>query len=48
VLLDDGTQVKGFIAEAWVGEAAAAGRADVADITHLGSWLEFLKTKESA
>ena len=41
--LEDGSQVKGFICEAWVGEAATAGQPNIVDITHLGSWLKFIE-----
>lgn len=43
--LDDGTQVKGFICEAWVAEAATNGDSRVEDITHLGSWLQYLSLR---
>lgn len=44
--IDDGTQVKGFICEAWVGEAAAANEPNVVDITHLGNWLTFAEQQQ--
>jgi allophanate hydrolase len=44
--IDDGTQVKGFICEAWVGEAAAAGEPNVVDISHLGNWLTFIEQQQ--
>ncbi|KAG7674755.1 hypothetical protein Ndes2526B_g05016 [Nannochloris sp. 'desiccata'] len=44
--IDDGTQVKGFICEAWVGEAAAANEPTVVDITHLGNWLAFIEQQQ--
>jgi allophanate hydrolase len=46
--LEDGSTVHGFICEAWVGEAAAAGHDNVRDITHLGSWRRFLEVKQDA
>jgi allophanate hydrolase len=45
VELDDGSQVKGFICEAWVAEAAKRGSDRVRDITPLGSWLTFLEER---
>ncbi len=38
VLLEDGSTVKGFMAEPYVVEAGAG----VTDITHLASWLSYL------
>jgi len=46
VELDDGSQVKGFICEGWVADAAKAGDPNVKDITALGSWLTFIEQQQ--
>ena len=46
VELDDGSEVKGFICEAWVAEAARRNSDRVADITDLGSWLTFIEKQQ--
>lgn len=46
VELDDGSEVKGFICEAWVAEAARRGSDRVSDITDLGSWLTFIEKQQ--
>lgn len=42
--LDDGSVVKGFIAEAWVADAAKAGDHRVREITQHGGWLNYLES----
>lgn len=41
--LIDGSQVKGFICEAWVAEAAKAENAAIIDITDFGGWSKFVE-----
>ena len=38
----DGSQVKGFICEAWVAEAAKETKSGIIDITDFGGWRKFV------
>jgi allophanate hydrolase len=44
VELDDGSQVKGFVCEAWVAEASKQGADNATDITHHGSWPAYIES----
>jgi len=47
VELEDGSNVKGFICEGWVVEAASCGDKKIVEITHLGGWLKFVEQQKS-